>query len=439
VNARLLIVDDEEAFTLPLTRYLNRSGFLTDVAPSLRGARGAIQNHQFQGVLLDLALPDGNGLDWISELRATLPDVAIVVITGTDEVRIAVEAMRRGADHYVTKPVDLADLELFLRKSLEVGMLRRRTAAQQRIARPAEMFIGRSTPAQRAIELARVAAESDVPVLVTGETGTGKGVLSRWIHQESARRSMPFVEVNCSILRGELLASELFGHARGAFTSAVDHRAGLLDAADGGTLFLDEIGDMDLTVQSQFLKAIEEKTYRRLGEVQGRQSDFRLICATNRDLASEIAAARFRQDLYYRIHLLPIAMPPLREMRADFGDLVRYLLRALRAHETLIEEKVFEKLVAYGWPGNIRELKNVLERALLLSRSAPIGVEHLPGLNAPTEAADVDGELSRILETLERLGGDKEQAARELGISRATLYRRLQRPGTRARLRHSET
>lgn len=435
---RLLIVDDEEAFTMPLAAYLMRVGFDTVIAHSLAQARAALRSDEVNGILLDLHLPDGNGIDWIDEVRGELPDVAIVVITGTEDLTIAVEAMRRGADHYATKPVNLPDLELFLRKGLEVGMLRRRSAVTQRLSKPADVFMGRSAPATYAFDMARVAASTDSAVLITGETGTGKGVLAQWIHQQSSRRAMPFVEVNCSTLRGDLLSSELFGHARGAFTSAVDARPGLLDAADGGTLFLDEIGDMDLAVQAQFLKAVEEKRYRRMGEVQTRQSDFRLLSATNRDLANDALSRRFRHDLLYRINVLPLRMPSIRETPDDLEGLVRYLLRTLGSRSNAIDGEALTRLAAYDWPGNVRELRNVLERALLLARGGTITAAHLRGLDevAPvqTRAAGVSvaGDAELLRSVLRRAGGDKHRAARELGISRATLYRRLKALSDRA-------
>ena len=429
--ASLLLVDDEWLFASSTARYLSKKGFTVREAHSLAAARAAVAGASFQAVLLDLDLPDGNGIDWIEELRPAYPGLAIVVITGSGDVPVAVEAMRRGADHFLSKPVNLAELEVFLRNSLEVGQLRRRSAAQQRLVKRMQPFVGTSDAARQVQELGAVAAETEATVLLTGETGTGKGVLANWIHQSSRRRSMPFVELNCSMLRGDLLASELFGHARGAFTSAVEHRSGLLDSADGGTLFLDEIGDMDPSIQVQFLKVIEDKRYRRLGETNIRQSDFRLICATNHDLAADVAGGRFRSDLYYRLNVLAIPLPPLREMHGDFRDLVAYLLAGFGTTTDRLERTAMEALEAYDWPGNVRELKNVLERALLLAREGPIGRDHLRGLETlapsrrPLEGVPLHY-ARRIADALERCGGDKQRAARELGISRATLYRHLQ-------------
>lgn len=423
-SPRLLIVDDESAFCVAISRYLTRGGFSVREAGSLREARAALSGERFHGILLDLHLPDGNGIDMIPDLRSGFPDMAIIVATGSGEIPVAVEAMRRGADHFVTKPVDPQELDIFLRRSLEVAQLRRKSAVQARLYRPAEPFFGSHKRAREAQKLAAIAAASDSAVLLTGETGTGKGVFAKWIHAHSPRRKGEFVEVNCSVLRGELLANELFGHARGAFTSANEARPGLLEAADGGTLFLDEIGDMDPAIQAQFLKVIEEKRYRRLGEITSRASDFRLVCATNHSLADDVASGRFRNDLLFRINVLMITLPPLRATSSDLAPLVRHLLTELGAAGAVLDREAAEALEGYEWPGNVRELRNVLERALLLSCGDEITLECLPGVE-PLEVQPHE-DAGEVLRTLERCGGDKARAAQELGISRATLYRRLQ-------------
>ncbi len=429
MQSKLLLVDDEWVFSSSTARYLSRKGFFVREAGTLAAARTAVAGDSFNAVLLDLGLPDGNGIEFLDELRAAYPALAIIVITGSGDIPVAVEAMKRGADHFLSKPIDLTELELFLNKSLEVGQLRRKHAAHQRLSKRNEPFFGTSEAARHAQELALLAAESDAVVLITGETGTGKGVIANWIHHRSYRRTMSFVEVNCSMLRGELLASELFGHARGAFTSASENRSGLIDTADGGTLFLDEIGDMDASIQVQFLKVIEEKRFRRLGETSVRHSDFRLICATNHDLASDVARGAFRADLFYRLNVLPIHLPPLREIPDDFRSLVAYLLAGFGTTVEQFERGAMEILQAYEWPGNTRELKNVLERALLLARGQPIGRSHLRGIEHGSprqDSANGRSIAADVLAVLQRCGGDKRLAARELGISRATLYRRLQ-------------
>ncbi len=428
----VLVVDDDPHVRGLLTEHLAQAGYAPHGVASLGEARRVAADRHLSAVLLDLHLPDGNGLDWIPELREEFPDIAIIVVTGHGDIPQAVEAMRRGADHFLTKPVRLQDLETLLRKSIDVRQVHKRYSARRRLDRRTEPFFGDSPAMRRVREMAAVAAESDVPVLLRGETGTGKGVLARWIHEHSHRQTGPFVEINCSTLRGELLASELFGHARGAFTSAVEAKEGLIEVADGGTLFLDEIGDMDLSLQAAFLKVLEEKVFRRLGEVRVRRSDFRLICATHQDLETMVETGRFRRDLFYRINVFPVVLPPLRERVEDIPALVEYLLRTLGAPHPRVAPEVLRLLTAYPWPGNVRELRNVLERALLLARGEPLRPEHFPGLTAPRGPARPTPPAERleadlVREVLAQVGGNKKEAARRLGISRATLYRHLRR------------
>jgi DNA-binding NtrC family response regulator len=435
MKQRILIVDDDPSTRFGFSAFLAKAGYDIDEASDLAEAKEAVSSKRIGAVLLDLKLPDGNGIDWIPGLREHYPDIAIVVITGSGDIPVAVDAMRRGADNFLTKPVNMSELDVFLRKSLEVGSLRRKNISHDRLTKKEEPFFGESSLMRSNFELASMAASNDSPVLIIGETGTGKGMLARWIHENSDRRSEPFVEVNCSSLRGELLASELFGHAKGAFTSAVDDREGLIDIADGGTLMLDEIGDMDPGVQTQFLKVIEEKTYRRLGEIKVRRSEFRLICATNHDLFREAEDGTFRSDLYYRINVFPIILPPLRERQEDIPGLIRHSLTNLGAHDQAVSPDILGFLQSYPWPGNIRELKNVLERALILARGETLKLHHFPGLRSIDDrpAQNVSArnlmkvEEKHIKDTIHKYNGDTTKAARELGISRATLYRKLKK------------
>jgi len=437
MKPRLLLIDDDPGIVFGFSKYLLKSGYQVVDASCLADAQEAVSTERFDAVLLDLNLPDGNGLEWISELRAGQPDIAIVVITGAGDIPTAVDAMRRGADNFLAKPVDMPELDIYLRKSLEVGTLRRSNLVSQRLSRKDQPFFGMSEAYRKTLELASVAAENESVVLLQGETGTGKGILARWIHDHSSRRDAPFVEVNCSALKGELLASDLFGHAKGAFTSAVQDRQGLVEVADQGTLFLDEIGDMDLPVQAQLLKVIEEKNYRRLGEVKVRKSHFRLVCATNKDLSKEAEEGKFRQDLYFRIFIFPITMPPLRESKEDLPGFVHYFLQLLRVPTQDVPREVMDLLAAYKWPGNIRELRNVLERAVLLARNNPLSPEHFNCLQVPagvqTTGSGVKGlgslEVEHIRKILASSGGDAARAAKALGISRATLYRKLKKVG----------
>jgi DNA-binding NtrC family response regulator len=436
MNSKILLIDDEESARFGFSRYLSKIGYTVQEASCLSEAKEALQSQRFDAVLLDLNLPDGSGLDWIIEVRESYPDIPIIIITGFGDVPIAVEAMRRGADNFLTKPVNMADLEVFLRKSLEIGTLRRKNLIDKRLAKKDRIFFGESPAMQEILDLATIASGNDSSLVISGETGSGKGVLAKWLHEKSSRSAMSFVEVNCSNLRGDLLVSELFGHSKGAFTSAVQEKQGLIEAADGGTLFLDEIGDMDIGVQAQFLKVIEEKQFRRLGEVKTRKSDFRLICATNRDLLDETRKGAFRKDLYFRINVLPIIIPPLRERPEDIPGLVRHVLENMGFPAVEITPEVMELLKEYPWPGNIRELRNVLERALLLSHGQPLTIVHFYGLdpayNLDIPAVISPGKYSEIEEShirtvLKCFQGNTIKASKALGMSRATLYRKLKK------------
>ena len=430
----VLIVDDNEKVLLVERRHLVLAGYEVYSATTVAQAREAAAERRFDAVLLDLNLPDGSGLDYVEELRHTNRAMAIVVITGQDDIAVVVEAMRRGADNFLAKPVDMEALQVFLSKALEIGTMRRGQMTRRRTVKMIEPFFGEAPAMRRVQDLAASATRNDATVVIYGETGAGKGVLARWIHEHSERASAPFVEVNCSGLRGELLSSELFGHVRGAFTSAVEDRQGLIEVADGGTLFLDEIGDMDIGVQAQFLKVIEEKRYRRLGEVRMRSSEFRLICATNQTLEERVQAGAFRRDLFFRINVFPITVPPLREVTENLPGLARSLLHYLASREVEMDPAVLPLLARYPWPGNVRELRNVLERALVMS-SGRLAPEHFQLLvdtnvrsNPETRRVTLnlaDLESSRIQEAMTRFGGDTRLAAEALGISRATLYRRL--------------
>jgi len=431
----ILIVDDEPAIRRSFGLFLSDSGYTTRSASNMAQARLAIAEESYDAVLLDMVLPDGNGLDLVDELRASNPGMAIIIITAHGEIPVAVEAMRRGADNFLTKPVNLSELEVCLSKFLEIGRLRRSRDASLKLAGKSRPYFGESSAIKRVLDVATVASSSDAPVMIQGETGVGKGLLARWIHDNSPRRDAPFVELNCSMLGGDLLASELFGHARGSFTSAVSDRQGLLDLADGGTLFLDEIGDMDLNVQGKFLKVVEEKMCRRVGDVRSRRSDFRLICATNKNLSRAVKQGAFRVDLFYRIYVIPIEVPSLRERMHDLSGLAAHILRDLGRADTKLPDDVLELLMKNHWSGNVRALRNALERAHLLSSGGDLRPEHFSGIldiQEPSSPASSEiwpqhREIARIRAEIKRAGGSVEAAARELGMSRATLYRRLKK------------
>jgi DNA-binding NtrC family response regulator len=432
MNQDILLIDDERSILDLFTKFLSGKGYAVSAVSTLAEARTVLSNRDFHAVIIDQHLPDGKGIELINDVRTSNPTAAIVMITGQADVPLAVEAMQKGADNFLTKPVRLKELAVFLEKSLEVVSLRRRAKTYDMLKRKEPFFFGLSAAMERMLEMSRIASENDGPVLISGETGTGKGVLAGWIHDSSTRQKSAFVEVSCPSFRGELLRSELYGHAKGAFTSAVKDQPGLLEAADGGTLFLDEIGDMDLSIQAQFLKVIEDKSYRRLGETRVRKSDFRLICATNRTLQAEVEAGRFRKDLLFRLQVLPVHIPPLRERRDDIPPLVHHFLAACNYQYRDIAPEIMNFLSSYSWPGNIRELRYLIERAVLLARGKELAVQHFTGL-WDTEQADravrqgtIDAmENDAIQNALKQCGGNVVKAAKTLGMSQATLYRRL--------------
>lgn len=436
---KILIVDDDEAVLFGYKRSLTKSGYQISEAHNLHEAKQCVAGEDYSALVLDLKLPDGNALEWIPELKKMYPDMPVIVVTGSGDVPTAVKAMKSGAENYLTKPVEPDNLEMSLQTALELGDLRKQNRIKRRLDRTTEPFFGANLANSALMKTLTVAAASDTALLIQGETGTGKGVLARWIHENSSRAHGAFVELNCSCLRGDLLRSELFGHAKGAFTSSVSDREGLIEVADEGTLFLDEIGDMDLAVQAQLLKTIEERTYRRIGENRIRKSDFRLICASNKDLLKESEAGTFRNDLYYRICVFPITVPPLRDRIEDIAGLAAYFLREFGQSTSTVRPDVIEILKEYQWPGNIRELRNVLERAVLLAQNGPLSPAYFSGLRPSTApvltqpdkpAGLRDMEREYLQKIIDSCDGDKKKASKKLGISLATIYRKLGQAAT---------
>lgn len=433
MKPNVLLIEDNEATRFGFVRYFSKEGYEVIEAACLADALATLTTQRIDIIILDINLPDGSGIDFIDTARLNDPCIPIIVITGEGDIPLAVEAMQRGAENFLTKPVDNAALAVFMRKTLEIGVLKKQQSARKRLEKRDDLFIGETKVMRDIHELSLAAAASDIPVLITGETGTGKGMLARWIHQQSSRAANECVELNCSGLRGEMLSREIFGNARGAFTSADQDRKGLLDIADRGTLFLDEIGDMTIDVQAQFLKVLEEKCYRRLGDVKLLKSNFRLICATHHDISSLVSSGQFRQDLMYRINMLTIHLPPLRERLKDLPELVAFLLQSLGSSAAVLSDDVMGILLGYPWPGNIRELRNVLERALLLTPHGTIlRPAHFSSLTqnyvqpASSQQRTVqEVENDHIRTVLDQVGGNIEQAAKRLNLSRATLYRRL--------------
>ncbi|MFI5178376.1 MAG: sigma-54-dependent transcriptional regulator [Vicinamibacterales bacterium] len=394
-------------------------------------------------VLLDYALPDGTALDLLRQLKLKGIEVPVVVLTGHGSIELAVTAIKEGAEQFLTKPIELASLAVVVDRVIEHQQNSRRVkAAHARQSGGDDMFSGRSAAIQALSRDARAAADCDVPILIEGETGTGKGMLARWIHTASLRASESFVDLNCAGLPRDLLESELFGHERGAFTGANAAKPGLLEAAHRGTMFLDEIGDTDHGIQPKLLKVVEEKRFRRLGDVGERRVDVRFIAATNKSLASLVDEGKFREDLYYRINTLVLRLPPLRHRKDDIlhlaSQLLQQLARDIRRPAMQLDADAEQALIAHTWPGNVRELRNVLERAMLLASSPLIrqcdlrlGPANGRPAQAPTGGTLNEIEWQHIERTLREENGSVGRAAQRLGMPRSTLYQKLKVHDTR--------
>jgi DNA-binding NtrC family response regulator len=437
---RILIVDDEAAVRFGVADFLRTEGYEVGEAASLAAAQEAFALAPPDLAVVDHGLPDGDALQLLAWLREAQLAVPVVILTGHGSIDLAVRSIKEGAEQFLTKPVELPALAVVLARVLANQRARRREAAGRARSgrRAVSPFVGASPAIRRLAELARRVAASDSTVLIQGETGSGKGVLAGWIHAQSPRAEEAFVDLNCSGLARELVESELFGHVRGAFTGASAHKVGLFEVAHRGTAFLDEIGDLDPAVQPNLLKVLEERRFRRLGDVRDRQVDVRLVSATHQDLARLVAERRFRSDLYYRISAIPLTVPPLRSRAEDLPLLTASILERLGGEqgrgELRLTPAAQAALAAYSWPGNIRELGNVLERAVLLSDRATIGREDLRfDLQAPSP---LDAGAPRTLRELERLaieqalaeaGGRVARAAARLGVPRSSLYQKIKK------------
>ena len=436
---RVLLVDDEEGVRFAVRDYLEGSDFEVLEADSCRSAREILSSVQPDAVILDYRLPDGTSLDLIPHIKRPGDEAGLIVLTGHGTIDLAVAAVKAGADQFMTKPVDLSALKVMLDRIL-VSRRSRKREAVSRIRTPPDPFLGTSSLIRQLRDDARRVAVADTPVLLQGETGSGKGVLADWIHTNSPRAAEPFVDLNCAGLSREFLESELFGHERGAYTGAISAKQGLLELADGGTLFLDEIGDMDAAVQAKLVKVVEEKRFRRLGDVRDRHSDVRLVCATHHDLPQAVAAGTFRRDLYYRISAFRLLLPALRQRVEDIptiaSTILQSLARDLGRSSVHLARSAMDELCRYEWPGNIRELRNVLERALLLSDSpeltpAVLRFDRVATLASVGQGTLAEVERAHILRVLEEEGGRVEQASKRLEISRSSLYEKLHDYGLR--------
>ncbi len=442
--ARVLIVDDEKNIRINLSRFVRDLGHDVESAGDASEALQHAERHPFDIVFTDVRMPGADGLELLQQLRLHHPQMIVVLMTAYATVPQAVEAMRAGAYDYLVKPFALDQVRAVLQRGCEVQALRRENAAlRQAMGEGAVLLDSKSAEMQRALQTAERAAASDATVLLTGESGTGKNVLARAIHQWSPRCGAPLVTIQCTTLSDNLVESELFGHVKGAFTGAWKDKPGRLEAARGGTVFLDEVGELPLDAQAKLLRVIEEHVFERVGGEETIRVDARVVAATNRDLEKEAQAQRFRQDLYFRLNVIGIRLPPLRERMVDLPDLAKHLLAGLAAKHrrpgALLSEEAAQALAAYHWPGNIRELVNVLERAVVLASSETIAVDDLPDhlLAPPDRSRPAEPRRGASLEDIERDHIERvlaecatlDEAAVRLGINATTLWRKRKRYG----------
>lgn len=452
----LLIVEDDEQFRSMSSEWMERKGHRVKSAPSGQEALWLCERHRFDVVIADMNMPGLSGLELLQRLKSDHVDSEVIILTGQASVQSAVEAMKLGACDYLTKPFPLSELEHRCQLAAERGRLRRENANLAIILdrhRPTSRIIGESPPMKELFRLIERVGPTDKTVLIQGESGTGKELVARAIQSASQRANKPFVTINCAALPEQLIESELFGHEKGSFTGASGTTPGLFEVADGGTLFIDEIGELALSLQPKLLRVLEDGSLRRVGSAVERRVNVRIIAATNRRLEQEVAQNHFREDLYYRINVMSLELPPLRTRSGDIALLTNYLLpKGWR-----ITNDAIAALEAYHWPGNVRQLSNVIERATVLADNNSITIDDLPGevfnaavasarpciqprqVAANSEPASIalqpqndDSSLAlieqnHVLEVLKRCGGNKARAARSLGIHRRKLYRLLER------------
>ncbi|MCC7085438.1 MAG: sigma-54-dependent Fis family transcriptional regulator [Pirellulales bacterium] len=443
---KLLFADDERTLQELMRIELDRMGHEVTVCPDGLTAVAALERNTYDCLIVDLDMPGLNGVQVIAKAKQLSPDTDAVVLTGKSSLETAVAALRYGAFDYLTKPCKLVEIEALLNRVMQKRELTQKFRALKRRLESVEgpcQLVGESAAMERVKKLIGKVAPTDSTALITGETGTGKELVARAVHDQSARSEMPFVAINCGALPESLIESELFGHRKGSFTGADEHRVGLFEVADGGTLFLDEIGELPKAMQAKLLRVLESGEIRRVGENQSLTVDVRIVCATHRQLEEMVEQGEFRQDLMFRVNTFEIHIPPLRERVDDIPQLATHLLQRFRAHLRTAEHPytadTMQRLQHHDWPGNVRELANVVEHASILCDELPIAVEHLPErFHQPRLRieADVSGkvigpitlrdlEIQAIYQSLQRHDGNKPKAAEELGISLKTLYNKL--------------
>jgi DNA-binding NtrC family response regulator len=434
----IVIGEDDQAIRAALSEFLESLDYEVIPTANCAGIREAFRNSSPDAAILDYSLPDGTALDLLPHLRQSHPSVPLILLTGNGSVALAVQAIKEGAEQFLTKPVEMSAIAVVLERALKNQRnLQKQLAGKAREKRDSvDPFLGASAAMREVAEQAERVCLSHCPVLIAGETGSGKGVLAKWVHDQSPRAEESFVDLNCAGFGRELLETELFGHEAGAFTGAVQRKMGLLEVAQRGTVFLDEIGDMDLQIQPKLLKILEEKRFRRLGDVQERQLDVRLLAASHEDLAQLVRQKKFRSDLYFRVSTVVIRVPPLRERLEDIPILARHFFERVavdlgRLHLTLSDQTI-ETMTSYSWPGNIRELKNVIERAVLLATGDTIRPKDLHLEFKSAAAVNEESQLTlrevqriHIQKALDAERGNVASAAVRLGLTRSTLYNKM--------------
>jgi DNA-binding NtrC family response regulator len=445
----LLLVDDDRLLLDSMALWLREQGYEVLTAASVAAAKERLSQRQPDLALIDIRLPDGDGFELLAHCRTDYPEVAVILLTGYATVETGIEALRAGAFDLLTKPLIDDELGMAIDRALaqrEVVEENHKLKAQLDLRFGLENIVGHDHRMQRVFDLVERIADTRATVLITGESGTGKSLLARAIHRRSSRRDQPFVEVACGAMPETLLESELFGHAAGAFTGAIGERIGKFAQANKGTIFLDEIGTASPGLQVKLLRVLQEFEFEPVGSTKTQRVDVRVILATNEDLAQAVQAGRFRQDLYYRINVITIDLPPLRERISDIPLLAQHFLKRTAAEagkkSVTLTEDALSALTRYTWPGNVRELQNVIERAVLLSRGPQIGLEDLPAHIAADQPVSVASVLDRplknalqaperaiILSTLQRHNWNRNATAEALGINRTTLYKKMKRLG----------
>ena len=446
-GARLLVVDDEQRQRDILRMILESEGYDVTTAGNGRQALQASRGEAFDAVLTDLKMPDMSGIALLEELLRGQPGLCVVLMTAHGSIDSAVDAMRKGAFDYLTKPLERDELVMVVKRATERSRLLRENRLLQEQLRDRfriEAMVGVHGSMQDVFRVVHKVAASTSTVLIYGESGTGKELVARALHQESDRRDRPFYAVNAAALPESILEAELFGHEKGAFTGAESRKIGLFEQASGSTLFLDEVGDLKKDLQVKLLRVLQEREILRVGGTERIRVDVRIVAATNHDLERAVREGRFREDLYYRLNVIPITLPPLRDRRTDIPLLVEHFLKkyASPSQGRTVSTEALEMLMAYDWPGNVRELESVIERALLLGESDSILPEDLPGavrtrpstprgdvpIDIPETGIDLEAvERALILKALDRAGGNVTRAARLLGLSRRTLQYRLEK------------